>query len=527
MAITKIIGAIHAPKSGGKHDSMAKAINYVLNPKKTDGGRLTGSINCLKHTALNDMIETKQLYGKDSGDKRDRQVYHYTISWSPEEKITSEEALELIREFAEEYLGNDYEAVYSVHNDHDHIHGHLVFNSVNMRDGKKFRYEDGDWAKKIQPLVDKICASHGYHTLFDDTGMTLEEHDEERKKKNSRSTQRKRRENTEHKSNSNNRYHKDDDEKYSWNDHIRADIDYAILNASQFDEFEYLLEDMGYQIKYGTSEKYGKTMKVKAPGMDIYRRTYALGSEYTVKSIEERIAIKNKPLPIIELPVNVRIIIPTRYFTAYKKIPLNPALKRYYRHLYRLGIKPNYPKRNYHVSREAVERAELAEQRLLMRLNNGIHNHADALSFEEQKKAELEQLLAEQKALYEKHKPYKKMLTAYKKAMKLMAAYDEYQLGDESKKEDALEYEKQVKIYKKYGFNEEEIPLYKKSMAMELKEMKERIRKKEIAIEAANEMAREYVEEPDDAFTPEEERFYNSIPVPETPEPDVKRKIKI
>lgn len=511
MAVTKIIGAIHAPKSGGKHDSMAKAINYVLNPQKTDGGRLTGSINCIKTTALKEMIATKQLYGKDAGDKRDRQAYHFAISWSPEEKITPDLALDIIKEFAEKYLGDKYEAVYSVHNDHDHVHGHIVFNSVNMQDGRKFRYEDGDWAKIIQPLVDDICACHGLHTLSEDTGMALEDYEEERKKIKSRRTQQKRRENTEHKSNSNNRYHKDSEKKYSWNDHIKEDIDYAMLNSNSFDEFESMLQNMGYQIRYGNSEKYGTSMKLKAPGMDIYRRTYALGPEYTLQRIKECIEIRAKPLPVSVLPENVRMVIPVGYYTKYRKLPLNPALRRYYRSLYRLGIKPNYPKRNYRVSKEAVERAERAEKKLLLRLNYNIMDRPGTLRLIKQKEEELDALKQEQKEMYERHGPYKRMLKAYRMAWDLRDDYDAYLAGDESKRENALKYKQQEKAFKKYGFGEDEVKQYGKARTAEYREMKERIREGQIAVEAAKELEREYAEEPDDTFTEEEELFYNSI----------------
>ena len=39
----------------------------------------------------------------------------------------------------------------------DHVHSHIVFNSVSFVDGKKYRYEKGDWAKYIQPITNKLC----------------------------------------------------------------------------------------------------------------------------------------------------------------------------------------------------------------------------------------------------------------------------------------------------------------------------------------------------------------------------------
>lgn len=102
------------------------------------------------------MVGTKELYGKTGG----RQGYHIVISCPPEEG-TPEQLLELMKEFAQEFLGDDYEAVYSVHVDKEHNHGHLVFNSVNMNTGKKYEYKKGDWKYEIQPITNRLCEKHG------------------------------------------------------------------------------------------------------------------------------------------------------------------------------------------------------------------------------------------------------------------------------------------------------------------------------------------------------------------------------
>lgn len=77
------------------------------------------------------MIQTKEMLGKTGG----RQGYHFVISLLPEEG-TKEQMFEIIRRFADGFLAGEYEAVYSVHDDKDHCHGHLVFNSVKAITGK-------------------------------------------------------------------------------------------------------------------------------------------------------------------------------------------------------------------------------------------------------------------------------------------------------------------------------------------------------------------------------------------------------
>ena len=64
----------------------------------------------------------------------------------------SDTAFKITERFAKEYIGDDYEVIFSVHNNTKHKHGHIIFNSVNIKNGKKYRYEKGDWAKYIQPV---------------------------------------------------------------------------------------------------------------------------------------------------------------------------------------------------------------------------------------------------------------------------------------------------------------------------------------------------------------------------------------
>ena len=54
------------------------------------------------------------------------------ISFSPEEKVTAEQAMYVLEHFAKEVLGDDYEAVFAVHTDREHMHGHLIWNSVSL-----------------------------------------------------------------------------------------------------------------------------------------------------------------------------------------------------------------------------------------------------------------------------------------------------------------------------------------------------------------------------------------------------------
>ena len=106
--------------------------DYVLNPEKTslpDGGlRLATAINCQLDTAYWDMMDTKRRWGKSGG----VQGYHIIHSYTPGE-VTPMEAHEMGVELAQRLLGDKYEVIVSTHLDHDHLHCHILFNSVRSQ----------------------------------------------------------------------------------------------------------------------------------------------------------------------------------------------------------------------------------------------------------------------------------------------------------------------------------------------------------------------------------------------------------
>lgn len=376
MAISKIIGAIHPPKSGGCYKILNNVINYILNPKKTVGDLYTGAINCTTTTVLRDFINTKEYYGKNSSNHRNRLAYHYVISFPPDANINEDKAFEVLKEFCEEYFGNEYEVVYALHNDQEHLHGHICFNSVSFMTGYKFRYEDGDWAKIIQPLLDKICLKYGINTLEMDTGVSIAEY-EHMRLSNKKNTYYKRNNVDLNKDkNKKNTYYKESTQKFSKSDFVRADIDELILLSNNFEEFLKGLKNRGYDVRIGNSEKHeGGYLWVK--NCDIKKRTYSLGADYEIEEIKRRILASNKPIPIYPEEKSYRFFIPVKILISkqqHTKLKEPAALKMYYSYLYRLGVKPHRKKSNYYEVKKLLSELENIERRLLLRDEHKIYS---------------------------------------------------------------------------------------------------------------------------------------------------------
>lgn len=227
MAITKLMHVNESP--GRPHYHLQNTIDYILDVRhggeKTLYGKLTGG-NCgVDHKEiLETMLQTK----KDFEKMNLRQGYHFVISFAPGETDEAT-AYAVVKEWCEEYLGDDYEYVFAVHTDHAHMHGHIVFNSVSRIDGYKYHYTNGDWQKYIQPVTDRICKEHGLSPLVFEEKRVGMSYAEWAAKKNGR---------------------------LSWGKIIQADIDYAIQHSDTFDGFKETLQAMGYTMKFGFSKKW-------------------------------------------------------------------------------------------------------------------------------------------------------------------------------------------------------------------------------------------------------------------------------
>ena len=254
MAISKIL---HMKDSGNSFHArhLKRALDYVMNPEKTQGGRLVGAINCQADMAFEQMMDTKKQFGKT--DKR--QGYHIILSFK-EDEVEPDRAFEITQKFVAEYLGDAYEAVFVVHDNTDHVHSHIVFNSVSFVDGKKYRYEKGDWAKYIQPITNKLCQEYGLSIIDVEDGSKEKKHEN----------------------------YKDWSEyregSFVWADMIKRDLDACILQANDFSGFLELLSEKGYEVKQG------KYLAVRPQGMTRFRRCKTLGENYSQEAIVERIA---------------------------------------------------------------------------------------------------------------------------------------------------------------------------------------------------------------------------------------------
>lgn len=158
MAIVKFIPARKSQSSGGLHGSM----EYCKQEHKTwdepTKRHLVTGVNCVADTAYREFMNTKRFYEKSGG----RMYYHVVQSFSPEEELTAETAHEIALKLAEEFSG--FEVLVCTHTDRDHLHSHLIINSVSAEDGRKY-HSDKDNIQRIRMASDQLCMQYGLSVI--------------------------------------------------------------------------------------------------------------------------------------------------------------------------------------------------------------------------------------------------------------------------------------------------------------------------------------------------------------------------
>lgn len=123
--------------------NIKRIINYVTQDKKTNANLITGK-DCLAESSLEEMLYTKNLYHKNSG----RQYIHIIQSFDPKDNLSAEQVHNAGIKLANTF--NGFQVLVATHIDKNHLHNHLIVNSVSFENGYKIQMSK----KKLQDLKD-------------------------------------------------------------------------------------------------------------------------------------------------------------------------------------------------------------------------------------------------------------------------------------------------------------------------------------------------------------------------------------
>ena len=372
MAITKILN-IQESEGRNPASHLKNALEYIQNPDKTEECVLVGGINCLPDTAFEQMEETKNIFHKTGK----RQGYHVIISFSPEEKVTAEQAMYVLEHFAKDVLGDDYEAVYAVHTDREHMHGHLIWNSVSMTTGKKYNSPKGNWKNHLQPITNKYC---------DELGLAIMPAEYSRNPKNI----------------SRDKWEKE----MSMKEIILRDAKMCAYAAGNVEHFKYLMKRLGYVFKKDA------WMEVQAPGFRYYHKLAKLDEMFSEDMLRHH----------VDMPWMVKPYFYSSDIRGLHRAKLSSFQKKFYAKLYRLRI---VEQKRFAVGgakyTEDLKRFHQLQDEYLLLVNNDIKSIVELVDFISEKEDRIQQIEDRQHEIYRES-------SSRKRSIKNEEQYREYQI---------------------------------------------------------------------------------------------------
>ena len=352
MAITKMMHMKASSKT--RIDiHLEQSINYILHPKKLGEANLAGGINCLPEMAYRQMKATKQMFGKTGG----RQGYHFVISLKPGEG-TPEIMYDIAMRFAEEAFAGEYEAVVAVHTDREHLHAHIIINSVNMVTGYKFQCRDGDWKYKFQPITNKLCEEYGLH-------ITPAEYSKEPK----------------------NMARPQWERVQTFSKWIKQDALFCAISAENMEHFIFFLEKLGFEVKQG------KHIAIKVPGMKRFKRLDTISEDLSRESLEAMFRYGDASLAS---PINRTVsLLPVR------KAVLTPYQRKCYARMYRLRLaeKKRFTYKSAYLYEQIRKMHELQEEYLVV-VKYDVKSYGDLFRLKLRLQQVDEELCKAQKEMY-------------------------------------------------------------------------------------------------------------------------------
>ena len=337
-------------------------LEYALNPEKTMAEQklYESTINLMDvRDAFREMSRTKEYFGKTEGVLG----YHIIQSFKPGE-ITADKCHELGRRLAEELFGDRFQIVVGTHLNKEHLHNHIIINSVSFVDGKKLRFNKKSYYE-MQKISDGLCLQEGLFVIETrNKGKNYKEWQAEKEGKPTVRSQ------------------------------VRSDIDRIIKESYNYNTFLDNLERKGYAIKESPTRTY---TAIKPPFGERYIRLNSLGENYTKEKIIERLYAQDSWQKKVKL--ERRRYYPQKLPKKRKRVTGIQAL--YLRYVYMLKL--NKPPKG-RISRylwDDIRKFEDYKKDFTYLRENNITSKGELLEKISELKAEMEKLKEQRKPMYE------------------------------------------------------------------------------------------------------------------------------
>ena len=356
--------------------SLEGEIGKALNQEKTEQDLFQSALGCTCDTAFEDMCKIKKMWHKEKG----VQGFHLVQSFSAGE-VSPELAHQIGLEFADRLLGREFQAVVSTHLNTKCIHNHIVWNSVSMKNGRKYRSNEKTYVTGVRRISDELCEKHGLSVIqTEKSERVARPYAQWLAEQNGTAT---------------------------WKTPIRQDVDAAIAASLTWKQFLRALEKQGYAFRF--DRKY-PTLILPGTGRTVRFKT--LGKQYTPEAIQNRILYPKPPHRAgKQTPPASRFLLllgekPPRKLSGLRAL--------YYSYLYKVGALPKKPRYPSYAVREDIRRLDQRIEQAEFIFKNHIEERSQLASLRQQAEDEISVLLKQRRKLYrcEPDSPQIGLLTA-------------------------------------------------------------------------------------------------------------------
>ena len=256
------------------HQYISDSIAYILSPENPSGNEKCFQatfLNCVDNgiAGLSDQFyEIRRVFNKDS----DILAHHYIQSFSPNEKITPELVHQIGAELAQK-MAPGFQVIVSTHVDKDHLHNHILINSVSFETGLKWK-GNGATLNAMRSESDKLCRQYGLTTIDRHSGFRgIDQATQKLAEKGE-----------------------------SWKVELCRVLDEAVMMCNTKNEFYAYMKRKGFEItrytdRHITFQKIGETKKIRANTL-----AEQFGKDYTKERLEIKMGFYRVPEPLENLP---------------------------------------------------------------------------------------------------------------------------------------------------------------------------------------------------------------------------------
>lgn len=361
IAVHRLEGAVEYALNEKKstrsknEENLRSILGEAMNQDRTEQDLFQSALGCTLETPFEDMFHTKKQWCKPGG----VEGYHLVQSFAPGE-VTPELAHQIGLELAERLLGGQFQAVVSTHLNTRCIHNHIVWNSVSLANGRKYRSNEKSYYTQVRQLSDELCQKYGLSIIHPGrTGQPGHSYAQ---------------------------WLAEREGKPTWKTPLQQDVDEAISLSLTWRQFLREMEGRGYTFQFER-----KHPTLTPPGRQRPVRLKTLGRQYTPESIRRRI-LAPKRYPTGK----------NRRYRLQGKLP--PPLKGlralYYSYLYKMGAFPRKPRRPSYAVREDIRNLDKRIQQMEFVFQNRIENREQLREMQAAAEKQIQELVTQRRKLY-------------------------------------------------------------------------------------------------------------------------------